>query len=226
MQPWQQPPPPKSNSTTWIILLVVGLVVVLFVVPLMIGVVVGIMSFRHRAATVAAATATPTATPASMTESYSTTNKLITIHYPPDFAAKSVDDSTVIITRNLGGGDTELVTFGAVLNAITNDPHELGRILLTDLGKQVKASGGSYTKNSEKPASCLGKFPGVETEATYILPPASAYLSKACFWIDGTNGYELRYEVPKTRAATEGPFLESIEAAMDFNVPAPATKKR
>ena len=214
MQPWQQQqPPPKSNSSTWIILLVVGLLFVLVIVPVIVGIGFGFYAVRKRAAAVsAAATATPTGSSA-LSEAYSTTNKLITIHYPPDFAAKSVDDSTVVVSRNLGGGDTELVTFGAVLNAITNDPHELGRILLNSLTKSVKASGGTYTKNSERPRGDVPRevLPGVETEATYLLPPAAPYESKACFWVDGTTGYEIRYEVPKSRMSTEGPLLESIE---------------
>jgi hypothetical protein len=218
MQPWQQQqPPPKSNSSTWIILLVVGLLFVLVIVPVIVGIGFGFYAVRKRAAAVsAAATATPTGSSA-LSEAYSTTNKLVTIHYPADFAAKSVDGSTVVVSRNLGGGDTELVTFGAVENAITDDPHELGRILLNSLTKSVKASGGTYTKNSERPAMCLGKYSGVETEATYLLPPAAPYESKACFWVDGTTGYEIRYEVPKSRLSTEGPLLESIESGADFH---------
>jgi hypothetical protein len=163
--------------------------------------------------------ATPPGAPAStLTESYATTNKLLTIHYPPDFAVKTLDGSTLIVTRNFGGGEDEVVTFGALVSPITDDAHELGRILLASLSKNVASKGGTFTKNSEHPATCLGKYPGVEVVATFVLPPVAPYVSKSCFFMNATHGYEVRYDVPKSRIATEVPLLESIENATELTL--------
>jgi hypothetical protein len=239
MQPWHQPPPPppKKSDATWIILLVVGLVFVFLIVPFVVGVVWAVLRVRSASTAMATATATyfpppplaplPTSTatvttspyPTGFSETYSTENKLITIHYPPDFAAKSLDDSTVIISRNFLGStpvEDEVVTFGALDTPITNDPHELARVLIDDLTKHVRTKGGTYKKKSERRTTCLLKYPGVEVEATLTLPTLPPYTSKSCFFTKAGHGYEFRYDAPTWRLATEGPLLESIENSTDF----------
>src|SRR5262249_49559301 len=145
-----------------------------------------------------------------LSESYSTPNHLLTAHYPADFAAKSLDDATLIVSRNFGGGEDEVVTLAAVRNPITNDPHEFARILLALVEKTVTAKGGTSTKPAERETLCLGRYRGVETEGTFSLPTSAPYESKACFFVRGDKGYEVRYDVPRSRAADEAPLLTRI----------------
>jgi len=218
--PWQSAPPPqKSSSSTWIILLVVGLVLVVVGIPFVVGIVIGVTRAMHRSSA-AAATVTSVGpvgpVPSSLSESYVTGNKLLTIHYPSDFAAKSLDTGTVMVSRNLTGGDDEAITFAAIVNPISDDPHELARILIKPVETHVVGKGGTYTKNSERSAMCLGKYVGVEVEATFVLPPSGPYQSKSCFFVSGTHAYEVVRNLPKSRLATEGPLIDTIENATEL----------
>jgi heme/copper-type cytochrome/quinol oxidase subunit 2 len=211
MAPWQQPvPPPRKSSSTWIILLVLGIIVVVIGIPLIVLFALGVASYRRTAAHAASVSST-------LSESATTTNTLITIHYPSTFHAKVLDDSTLVAAHTFGGGEDEIVTFGAVATPKTHDPHELGRLLLDAVAKSISEKGGTFTKNSETPGTCLGKYAGVEVEATWVLPPVAPYISKSCFFMNAGHGYEIRYDVPKWRAPTEVPELESIELATELH---------
>jgi hypothetical protein len=209
MQPYGGPPK-RSPSTGVIVLIVMSIFGVLIVVPLSIGVVVG---FRRA---MKAGTATVAPASVALSESYKTTNGLLTAHYPADFAAKRLDDATVMISRNLGDGTDEVVTFGAVPDPISDDPHEFGRILIDSLSKNVVAKGGTAQKGAERPTTCLGTHAGVEVEITFTFDSGRPYDSKSCFFMMAKRGYELRYDVPRTRAAQDVPLLERIMDATEL----------
>ncbi len=229
--PYQQPPPPKKDNTVLIVLLVVGaMIVVLIGIPLVAGVIIGFTRASRAHSTYSPSYApyaayTTTATPGSTTtpratvtlsETSVTTNGLLKIHYPADFAVKALDGSTLIVSRNFGGGEDEVVTFGAVENPITDSVHEFGRLLLAAIEKNVLAKGGTFSKGGDKPAMCLGKYAGVEVESSFTLPPVPVYTSKSCFFFRGTRGYEVRYDVPNYRSTVEVPLLVEIEEATEL----------
>ncbi len=153
---------------------------------------------------------------AKLTETYATTNGLVTVHYPPDLVAKKLDEATIILSRNFGSGEDEVITLAGVKNPITNDPRELARILLALVEKNVTAKGGTSTKKPARDTKCLGKYAGVEVEGSFTIPPVGAYKSWACFFIREDRGYELRYDVPESRVKDEVPLLEKIIAATDL----------
>jgi hypothetical protein len=230
--PYQQPPPPKKDNTVLIVLLVVGaLVVVLIGIPLVAGIIIGFTRASRAHATYSPSYApyaaytstagtpgltTTTRATATLSETSVTTNGLLKIHYPTDFAVKALDSSTLIVSRNFGGGEDEVVTFGAVDNPITDNVHEFGRILLAAIEKNVHAKGGTFSKGGDTPAMCLGKYAGVEVESTFTLPPVPVYTSKSCFFFRGTRGYEVRYDVPNYRSTVEVPLLVEIEEATEL----------
>ena len=197
-------PPKRGLSTGVIVLIVMGIFGVLILVPFAIGIVVG---FR-RAMKAAATPVDPRSV--ALSQSYKTTNGLLTAHYPADFAAKRLDDATLMVTRNLADGTDEVVTFGAVPDPITDDPHEFGRILLESLSKNVTTKGGTTQKGPERAAKCLGSYPGVEVEMTFTMAAGHPYDSKSCFFMIGKRGYELRYDVPRSHAAQDVPLLERM----------------
>jgi hypothetical protein len=209
--PWgAQPPPPRKSNTALILAIVGGCLVLLLLVavPFGIGVYRGFQDAKRRA--------TAPSAPALLSESYATGNGLATLHYPSDFAAKSLDDSTVMVSRNLSGGLDEVVIVGAVKQPITNDVHELARILDIQMQKTVTDKGGTYRKTGERAATCLGSHPGLETEMRYSIGLSGEYASKACFFVHGGHGYELRYNAPASRLGTEAALLERIENATDL----------
>jgi hypothetical protein len=158
-----------------------------------------------------AASADPGSVPLS--QSYATPNGLLTAHYPADFAAKTLDHATLIVSRNFGGGEDEVVTLAAVKNPITNDVHEFARILDALVEKNVTSKGGTYSQTAHRAAKCLGTHAGVELEMTFKMPTVGPYVSKACFFLSADRGYEVRYDVPSSRSAHEVPLLERIIGA-------------
>jgi len=212
--PVPQPLPPAKPKTPAIvvILVVVAVLAMLVFIPLMIGVVIGIRKVVAEGN--AKAKTDPAAEP--LRETYKTQNGLLTVHYPSDFAAKNLDDATILVSRNFTDGSDELVTFGAVPDPITDDPHEFGRILLDGIEKNVIEKKGTYQRFGERPAQCLGTHPGIEIQAKFRLGLAGDYVSKSCFFMIGKVGYELRYDVPKSRADAQLPLLERIIDATEL----------
>jgi hypothetical protein len=213
-QPPPPPPPPKqglsSAAIALIAIAVVGGLGLLVGVPLAYGIYVGFTREMAKSKAVL--------DPAAMTlsETYATPNGLVTGHYPAEFVAKKLDDATIILSRNFGSGEDEVITLAGVRNPITNDPRELGRVLLGLVEKNVTAKGGTSTKKPARDTKCLGKYEGVEVEGTFTIPPVGAYRSWSCFFLRDDRGYELRYDVPESRAKDEVPVVEKIVAATEI----------
>jgi hypothetical protein len=195
------PPPPKRGlPPIFIALIVIGFLGMAFAAA-------GFALFLQPSS----GTVNPGAVPLS--QSYATPNGLLTAHYPADFAAKTLDNATLVISRNFGGGEDEVVTLAAVKSPITNDVKEFARILDGLVEKNVIAKGGTYTQTSHHPAQCLGSHPGFELDTTFKLPTVGPYVSKACFFLTADKGYEARYDVPSSRSAHEVVLLDRIIAA-------------
>lgn len=211
------PPPqaPKGGlSVGCIVGIVVGVVGLLLAIPVGIGIVYGFR--RAMEADQAARTAASAASREELSETYATPNGLLRAHYPADFAAKTLDDSTLLVSRNLGSGLDEAITLGAVRDPITNDVHEFARLLLGAVQKNVLAKGGVYTIGKDRPARCLGKHPGIEIETSFHIGPSGEYGSKTCFFLEGNRGYEFRYDAPRSRPA-EVVLLQSIIDATELS---------
>jgi hypothetical protein len=109
-----------------------------------------------------------------------------------------------------------VVVVGAVKHPITNEVHELARVLDLDMQKTVTTKGGTYRKTGERAMTCLGSHPGLETEMRFSIGLSGEYASKACFFVHDGHGYELRYNVPVSRLTAEAPLLERIENATEL----------
>jgi hypothetical protein len=200
------PPPKKAPPGIVIGLIAVGCLGALGLAALFVGgVVIGFQRELKRDEEAKAGAVT-----APLSASYTTTNGLLTAHYPPDFAAKNLDSSTLAISRNLGHDGDEVLTLAAVAKPITDDPHELARLLWSSHDKNVADKGGTFEDTGERATVCLGKFPGVERSGTFVVPPAGPYVSKGCFFVHDNRGYELRYDVARARSTEDIPLLERI----------------
>jgi hypothetical protein len=215
MNPPPRPPPPRPKEGLPGV--AIAAIVVACLGLLAVGglVVIGaVMGYRDAAKRSAEAKVDPHTV--ALTERHATQNGLLTAHYPADFATKSLDDATLLVSRVFSSGEDEGLALAAVKNPITDDASEFARLLWTQAQKSITAKGGEATKSYERKATCLDKYPGVEVEWSFSLPQTRPYVSRGCFFIHDNRGYELRYFVPKARATDDIPLLDRIIAASEL----------
>lgn len=206
-------PPPLRKGPSLGLVVVVCLVGAMFVVPFVIGVVLGIRRVRDHSGTTAKKIP---ADKVALSETYSTKNGFIVGHYPSDFGAKRVDSATILISRAVGGAD-EFVTLGAIKldDAVTDDIEEFARLMLVSVDKNVEAKGGTSEHGEKRTAKCVGKYKGVEFEPSFTLPGIGSYVGRACFFKRHERAYILRYDVVKSHA-DDAALLTRIIEASDF----------
>src|SRR5262249_6078534 len=90
------PRPPSSGPS--IVAIIVGCAIGGFVLLFIAGAVVGFMRVKGKKEKVDPEKVV-------LSERYATTNGFIVAHYPSDFAAKRIDNATVLVSRSLGIGD-------------------------------------------------------------------------------------------------------------------------
>jgi hypothetical protein len=225
MQPMQQPPQGGGPNVA----LIVGLVVVIFVVlPVSILVCAGVVGYMRasRAAryssystysppayTYTSPTTTSTTTTTGsglLSETYPTSNGLIVAHYPAEFAAKSLDHATIMLSKNNTDGTDEVVTVAAVENPISNDVNEFSRVLIQQMKKNIELYGDRWAETSRKRTTCFGTYPGLQIEGTYTAHSVTKENVKICYFMRPNKGYELKTIVPAIHESRDLPTLQSI----------------
>ena len=210
-----QQPPQRSGANVG---LIIGIIVVVFVVGI-VGVlflfgVLGYMSAR-RSMTAARAASTATSVPTTFTQTYSTSNGVVTAHYPSDWAAKSIDHATLAITRNLGDGTDELVYVAGVKNPISDDVNEFSRVLINAMVKNIEATGDTWTETSRHRDTCFRTFSGLAVEGTFTAKGITKENVRMCFFMQTDRGYELKTMVPAIHESRDLPLLQSMIDATD-----------
>ena len=150
-----------------------------------------------------------------LSQERTTPNGRLMIHYPADFAAKTLDDSSLLVVRNDGGG-SEGASFTAVRTPISSDVGEFARVVVAAIEKDILSMGGFATRGEMESAACLGRYSGLEVANTYRVPIGGHFVSKTCLFIHGGHGYTLRYFASDSRAALDGPLLERIVGATEL----------
>lgn len=210
------PTPPSRSNTGLVVALILIPVVLLFLVfggALMFMVAAKRSAARTRAARAATAAYTPSAT---NTESYPLKNGLLVAHYPPDFAAKSIDDDTVNLQKNLGDGSADLVQVVAVVNPISDDVDELGRVLIQSMSKDIESYGDKWFETVRAHRACYKTFPGLEVKGWFLASGTRKTNVKLCFFVNATHGYMLKTIVPDRHETVEQPTLDSIVASTEL----------
>jgi hypothetical protein len=154
-----------------------------------------------------------------LAQKYTSANGLITAHYPSDFAAKKLEQGSVLVSRNLGLGDDEAVVFTAIAQPITDDPQELARVLENAFEKSIRAKGGSVLIGDPHPARCEtneASYDGAETVGTYTIAASPRVTVWSCVFVANGHGYKLAYLVPHTRITQEGALLRRIVASAEL----------
>jgi hypothetical protein len=205
------PPPRKTLPAGVVVALVCGLVLVLAAGG------AGVFFLVKRQFLLRAAKRADPSVP--LTQKYTSGNGLVTAHYPSDFAAKKLEQASVMLSRNLGLGNDEAVVFTAIGQPITDDPQELARVLEGAFEKSIRAKGGTVTVGESRAAKCetsLTAYSGVETVGTYNIPPGPTVDLWSCVFVTGGHGYKLSYLVAHGRSAEERPLLRRILAATEL----------
>jgi hypothetical protein len=146
-----------------------------------------------------------------MTQSFAAPNGLITAHYPPDFAAKVTGKSALMMSRNIDGDDTELVTLVSVADPISPD---LGEFTRTVALSEVKKLDG-YQQVSRNQTRC-GGVDAVEILSTWK-PAGVTYRRRWCGFVRNGHGYAFAYTLPETEAAHDEELLRAIVDATTFD---------
>lgn len=202
----------STGAIVAIILVPVGVLLLLGFALFMFGVLAARSARRS-----ARASAVATATAASLTESYSTGNSLATVHYPPEFAAKSIDDATLVVSKNNLDGSDEIVQVAAVPDPISDDVNEFGRILVNAMKKNIEAAGDRWIETSRAHRACFKSYSGLAIEGTFTAKGITKEKVRICFFVDGNKGYELKSMVPEIHESEDLPMLQSIVDATELH---------
>lgn len=146
-----------------------------------------------------------------LSQSYSSPNGLITVHYPADFAAKIVGKSGIMLTRNLPDGNAELLTFVSVAAPVTTDLNELSRVI--NVAEIKELTGYSEQSRANKP--CNGA-PGIEIISSWKPADGSPEFRRSCVFQRNGHGYSFAYMLPSELQTTNRPLLEAIVEATTF----------
>ena len=229
-----QPQPPQGGGPN--VGLIVGLVVGIFVVlPISILVCAGVFgymrasraarysstystyspSYTYTAPTYTSTTGTTSRT-SSLSETYPTSNGLIVAHYPADFAAKSLDHATIMLSKNNSDGTDEVVTVAGDENPISNDVNEFSRVLVQQMTKNSEVYGDHWVETSRKRTTCFGSYSGLQIEGTYTASGITKENVKICYFMRPNKGYEMKTIVPAIHEATDLPLLQSMVDATEI----------
>jgi hypothetical protein len=210
-QAYPTPPPRKGLPTGVVVAIVCGLLLAVA------GGGVGVFFLARHAMALRAKRSDPNV---AFAQHYTSANGLITAHYPSDFAAKKLEQGSVLLSRNLGLGDDEALVFTAIAQPITDDAQELARVLENAFEKGITSKGGTVSSGDPRPGKCEtsdGSHTGVEQISTYSIPPSGTINVWSCVFVTGGHGYKLSYLVSRKRIPEEGPLLRRIMAAAELS---------
>jgi hypothetical protein len=147
----------------------------------------------------------------SPAQSYSSPNGLVTIHYPPEFAAHIAGKSVLELARDLKGGMDEAVTFLSVTEPISKDLIEFARIV------DKAGTGGldRYLETSRESTTAHGT-PAVESVGYFFMPSGLRYKRRSWAFLHEGHGYSFAYLVPEREAPEQEPILEAIIQATEL----------
>jgi hypothetical protein len=153
-----------------------------------------------------------------LTESFSTTNHLIKIHYPADFTVTPLDVDTVKLARSLPSG-VESLRFKSITDAVSTDPQTLADDFRKRADAEYGRRGITYTHDGRHPARCLGKYDGVQLDETVTAQGSGPVAQAWCFFAYQGTAFVVSYNVPRSLLASDAPLLDRIQQATEVTVP-------
>jgi hypothetical protein len=143
-----------------------------------------------------------------------TKNGLVSVRYPSGYTPTQLDDATIEL-------DDEFLslTIGAVYHPAIEEPGALADRILGLLRAKLGAEGATFDERSRKPAQCLGKYPGVETDEIVNAPGAMATHLRGCFFVHEHRAISVTWLLPDEKAAREKRALDRILGSVELHEP-------
>lgn len=134
-----------------------------------------------------------------------TTNGLVSVRYPSGYSPTHLDDSTVEL-------DDEFLslTIGAVEHPYTEDANALADQLLGVLRAKLGAEGATFDEQTRKPASCIGKYAGIETDESVHAAGSLPTHLHGCFFVVQHRAISITWLVPDEKLAREKHAIDHI----------------
>ncbi len=143
---------------------------------------------------------------AKLTRSFPSNNGLITVRYPSDWAADTVGQAVIQISRQLTGSEDEDLTFISIPTPVSEELQAFTSVLV---GAEIPKLNG-YTEIWRKNSKCAGSVPGVEIEATWVPPNAITYKRWSCTFLKNGHGYSFAYDLPKSKVSRDDALLKAM----------------
>jgi len=136
--------------------------------------------------------------------------------YPAGFAAKSIDDMTVLVSRVPPAGGDEGVIIGVVEHERTKDVSEFARIVSRVFEKNIVDHGGTITTGAPQRGPCLGQNDGLVMTSDFTTVIGGRHVMRSCCAILHGRGYFIRAFATESSASQEMPLLDRIIAATEL----------
>jgi uncharacterized RDD family membrane protein YckC len=154
-----------------------------------------------------------------LSESRSLSSGLLTIHYPEDFDAKSLDEVTLFIHRQAPGGGEEGITMSAVAQPVTDDVFKYARLLEKVSKDGFARVGGSVVSSEAGPETCVGGHKGAGTTIRFRTPISGTFVVHACTFMQEGTAFDARTVVSESQVAREMPLLQRIIDSATYGTP-------
>ena len=167
----------------------------------------GVKKYRENAVAAAASSNAN----ATLSESYDSTNSLLVAHYPSDFAATVRGANALQLMR--GGLRDDSILLMSIPDPVSDDPIELGRVVVKPIVDVFPKKGGSYNELTRGPTTCLGHAGyGTTGTATIALETVKTW---SCTFVLNGHGYIIFASVNADYAADE-PLMRTIIDATEI----------
>jgi hypothetical protein len=163
----------------------------------------------------AAASAAETATaaaepPESLSERFATKNGLVTVKYPPSFAASTPNEHDVLVQRHSASGGEVVIAVDAIDHPISDHLEEVDRVVRIETGKRY----AGFVPGPTSKTTCHD-HPGVASSGTFSIDGVG-YQSHACAFMNGAHYHRCFYVAPAAELAELEPLLQRICASVEL----------
>jgi hypothetical protein len=148
--------------------------------------------------------------PEALSLSFATKNGLVTVHYPPSFAASTPNEHDVLLQRRSAGGEV-VIAVDAIDHPISDHLEEVDRVVRLETGKRY----AGFVPGPTTKTTCHD-HPGVASSGTFAVEGVS-YESRACAYMNGAHYHRCFYVAPAAELAELEPSFKQICAAVEIH---------
>jgi hypothetical protein len=150
------------------------------------------------------------------TQTFTTKNGLVTAHYPEEFVARNVDNDTISMRKRVADKSEEIVQVAAVVNPISDDVDELGRVLIQSMIKDLDSYGDKWIETSRDHTTCYKSITGLSVKGYFMAKGVTKTNVTFCIFMQSKHGYMLKSIIADKHDATERATIDSILDATEL----------